>query len=69
VKCTHGNTCGALDPEELFYLQSRGLSADIARKALMRAFAEELLSGHPAGPARDRLTKVLRDTLAADARF
>lgn len=69
VKCTHGNTCGALDPEELFYLESRGLSADIARKALMRAFAEELLSGHPEGPARERLTKVLRDTLAADTRF
>lgn len=38
VKCSHGATVGALDPEQLFYLRSRGISADVARMMLVRAF-------------------------------
>ena len=38
VKCSHGATVGALDPEQLFYLRSRGISADMARMMLVRAF-------------------------------
>lgn len=38
VKCSHGATVGALDPEQLFYLRSRGVPADAARMMLVRAF-------------------------------
>jgi Fe-S cluster assembly protein SufD len=38
VKCSHGATVGALDPEQLFYLRSRGIPADMARMMLVRAF-------------------------------
>jgi Fe-S cluster assembly protein SufD len=38
VKCSHGATVGALDPEQLFYLRSRGVPADMARMMLVRAF-------------------------------
>jgi Fe-S cluster assembly protein SufD len=38
VKCSHGATVGALDPEQLFYLRSRGIPADMARMILVRAF-------------------------------
>ena len=38
VKCSHGATVGALDPEQLFYLRSRGIPADAARMMLVRAF-------------------------------
>ncbi|MCB8880592.1 Fe-S cluster assembly protein SufD [Acidisoma cellulosilytica] len=38
VKCSHGATVGALDPEQLFYLRSRGIPADQARMILVRAF-------------------------------
>ena len=27
VKCSHGATIGALDPEQIFYLRSRGIAA------------------------------------------
>jgi Fe-S cluster assembly scaffold protein SufB len=43
VKCSHGNTVGQLDAEELFYLQSRGLSPEKAHKTLIKAFAEEII--------------------------
>jgi Fe-S cluster assembly protein SufD len=43
VKCSHGATIGALDPEQLFYLRSRGIPEDAARAMLIRAFLTEAL--------------------------
>jgi Fe-S cluster assembly protein SufD len=44
VKCAHGATVGQLDPEEIFYLKSRGLSEVAARNLLTYAFGAEILS-------------------------
>ena len=38
VKCSHGATVGQLDPEQMFYLRSRGLDEAAARAMLVRAF-------------------------------
>jgi len=43
VKCTHGATIGQLDNEEVFYLQSRGLSDTAARNLLTYAFGAEII--------------------------
>jgi Fe-S cluster assembly protein SufD len=43
VKCSHGATIGALDPEQIFYLRSRGIPEDQARAILIRAFLTEAL--------------------------
>ena len=43
VKCSHGATIGQLDPQELFYLQSRGIPEPRARQMLARAFVEDVL--------------------------
>ncbi len=43
VKCTHGATVGQLDSEEVFYLQSRGLSEAVARNLLTYAFGAEVI--------------------------
>jgi Fe-S cluster assembly protein SufD len=43
VKCSHGTTVGALDPEQVFYLRSRGLSEAEAKALLVRAFLAEAL--------------------------
>lgn len=45
VKCAHGAAIGQLDPEALFYLQSRGLRPALARNLLTYAFASDLLAG------------------------
>jgi len=45
VKCKHGATVSQLDPEECFYLQSRGISAPNAKQLLTYSFAGELLTG------------------------
>jgi len=43
VKCAHGATVGQLEADEIFYLQSRGISYANARKLLAYAFAAELI--------------------------
>jgi Fe-S cluster assembly protein SufD len=43
VKCSHGSATGQLDEEALFYLQSRGLGREEARKTLVTAFAGEMV--------------------------
>jgi Fe-S cluster assembly protein SufD len=43
VKCTHGATVGRLDATALFYMKSRGIPTDTARKLLTYAFAADVL--------------------------
>lgn len=43
VKCSHGATVGQLDPASLFYLRSRGLDTETARRLLTFAFLREIL--------------------------
>ena len=42
VRCSHGCTVGQFSPEQLLYLQSRGISLSVAKHLLLQAFAEEL---------------------------
>ena len=43
VKCTHGATVGHLEEEGLFYLRSRGIDGDMARRLLVRGFAQDVV--------------------------
>ncbi len=53
VKCSHGATIGALDPEQIFYLRSRGIPEDQARAMLIRAFLTEALEPVTDAAARE----------------
>lgn len=66
VRCTHGATVGQLDAEELFYLQSRGLSISAARQLLSYAFGAEVLQRIPVASLRQKLEQaVLAHTAGA----
>jgi Fe-S cluster assembly protein SufD len=43
VKCSHGVTVGQLDPNAVFYLESRGVDEPSARNMLTFAFANEMV--------------------------
>jgi Fe-S cluster assembly protein SufD len=43
VVCGHGATVGALDPEQLFYLQARGLARAEAEAMLLEAFGADAI--------------------------
>lgn len=59
VKCGHGATVGQINPEEVFYLESRGIERSKAQKILCHAFAQEVIDSCP-----DKFTaKFLSDQL------
>jgi Fe-S cluster assembly protein SufD len=47
VKCSHGSTTGKIDPEQRFYLQSRGLSRTEADRLLVAGYFEEVYRTAP----------------------
>jgi len=47
IECSHGSTCGGLDEDSLFFLQSRGLDLEEAKGILLHAFAAEIAKEHP----------------------
>jgi len=47
VKCAHGTTVGQLDERALFYLRSRGLDRERAKRVLTRAFATSIVNKSP----------------------
>jgi Fe-S cluster assembly protein SufD len=49
VSCSHGATAAPVDPEQLFYLQSRGLTAREALRQVVRGFVEPTLALMPEG--------------------
>lgn len=51
VKCAHGATVSSLQQEELFYLQSRGISADQAARLLLAGYCQDVLRELPAAAA------------------
>ncbi len=59
VKCKHGATIGQIDPAQLFYLRSRGISEGEARKLLIFAFASELIQVIEVSELREKLERLL----------
>ncbi|MGH7057540.1 MAG: Fe-S cluster assembly protein SufD [Acetobacteraceae bacterium] len=55
VKCSHGATVGALDSNQLFYLQSRGVPAAEARAMLVRGFLADMFEAIPDDRGRSLL--------------
>ncbi len=67
VKCAHGAATGSLDPEQLFYLRSRGLDAARARQLLVYGFAADVLARLPLAELRRRLAAALGTRLLPGA--
>lgn len=59
VKCSHGSATGQLDPMQLFYLRSRGLSEESARHLLKQAFMADVIEGVRLSLLKDRLYKIV----------
>jgi len=53
VKCSQGTSTGKLDEDKIFYLRSRGLSTDSAKKILMHTFASEVVDTIKIEPLRE----------------
>jgi len=67
VKAYHGATIGRLDPAALFYLRSRGLSPDAARRLLTAAFCNTVIDSVPVEAVRAYTHAWLEDALTEHA--
>ncbi|MCL4676641.1 MAG: SufD family Fe-S cluster assembly protein, partial [Pararhodobacter sp.] len=56
VKCSHGSTSGELNPDHLFYLRTRGIPENEAKRLMILSFLGEALD------------EIARDDLADDMR-
>jgi len=52
VRCTHGATVGPVDPNHLFYLESRGIPESTAKRMLIQGFFGQVLDRIPFEEAR-----------------
>jgi len=66
VKCTHGNTVGQIDEEQLFYLKARGLSEAIAKTLLTKSFAASIVETIEFPSVRKNVEETLLKKLEAN---
>jgi Fe-S cluster assembly protein SufD len=60
----HASATGRFDDEQLFYLQSRGIPEDVARRLVVRGFFGEILSKITLPELRERLEAAIEEELA-----
>lgn len=65
VKCSHGSTTGQFDEQAVFYLRTRGLSENSARKMLIGAFADEVLEKLSSAEVRQKANTLINEKLNA----
>jgi Fe-S cluster assembly scaffold protein SufB len=66
-RAAHSSSVGPIDPTQLFYLESRGIGPDEARKFIVLGFLEPVVARVPLDSARDRLRELLDTKWAAGA--
>lgn len=60
----HASATGRFDDEQLFYLQSRGIPTQEARRLVVRGFFADVIDRIPTGAVRDRLWRAVEDEIA-----
>ena len=64
VRCTHGSTVGKIDPEQLFYLLTRGLPKKEAEQLIIQGFFGDILSRISISEVGELLWESIRNRLS-----
>ncbi len=59
VRCTHAAAIAKIDPEQLFYLRSRGLPRRRAHRLVVEGFLQALVERFEEGPVREAVAGAL----------
>jgi Fe-S cluster assembly protein SufD len=65
IRVSHGATAGPVDEEQLYYLETRGISKPDAEALLVRGFLGQVLDRVPDEALRDELAAVIDEKLEA----
>ncbi|MFB6283729.1 MAG: Fe-S cluster assembly protein SufD [Halobacteria archaeon] len=63
VRCSHAATMGQVDSEELFYMKSRGLDEEIARRQIVEGFFEPVFGELPFDALEDSFREVIQEKM------
>ncbi len=63
VRCTHGATISKIEPEEMFYLLSRGIPKRQAERLVVGGFFSPIMDRIPYEGVRNRLTKAIEEKM------
>jgi Fe-S cluster assembly protein SufD len=63
VRCTHGSTVGKIDPEQLFYLLSRGIPRLEAEQLVIQGFFDDIFSRFPLPELGEQLWKRIKNRI------
>ena len=63
VKCSHGTSTGKLDTHALFYLKSRGIGEENARRLLLQAFTRDITSQIGAAEITTYIERAISESL------
>ncbi len=63
VRCTHGATVGKIDVDQVFYLQSRGLTYPQAERLIVEGFFDPIMQRIPFEGVRGRLQQAIQDKM------
>ena len=59
VRCSHASAVGPVDPDQVFYLESRGVPTPVAERLIVAGFFDEVLDELPVRSATDGIRQAL----------
>ena len=65
VRCTHGATSGEIEKEELFYMQARGISKQLAQHLIVSGFLGEVFARLGNKPIAEKLGGLIQAKLSS----
>jgi Fe-S cluster assembly protein SufD len=63
VRCTHGATVGKIDPEQIFYLLSRGIPMPEAERLIVEGFFDPIMQRIPFEKVRGRFERAIHEKM------
>lgn len=63
VRCTHGATVGKIDPDQVFYLRSRGIPYDEAERLIVEGFFDPIMQRIPFEGVRSRFQLAIKEKM------
>ncbi len=63
VKCSHGAAVGSVDEDQKYYLQTRGVTPEMAEEIIVEGFFEPVISEVPSEPMQEKLRNFVEEKL------
>lgn len=63
VRCTHGATVGKIDPDQMFYLRSRGIPEAEAQRVIVEGFFDPIMQRIPFEGVRARFQSAIQEKM------